>query len=216
MKTRTEMTLFRLWTLCLLGLLLVSMPASATLYDMTRITSNGAGLVFDAGDFTMDVAAQAGGALITFSNNCSLDSVVTAICFLENDMLEFKDFAPSPVTSEGLAFSVVTKNAMLPGGKPYGFTPHSAFAVDADPAGPKNGLSSGTSLGLQFDLVNGATFDTLISAFNQQSLIAGIHVQALPGEFSETFVNTVPEPLTLSLLGIGTLLIRHKKRGTAQ
>jgi hypothetical protein len=199
---------------CVLLFCLAGATAHATLYDLTRITNNGTGLTFDPGDFTMDVSSYGNGALITFSNNCEFDSVVTAMYFLENDLLEFDGFAPPPVSSEGVAFSVVTKNANLPAGQPYGFDPKNTFAVDADSAAPKNGLNPGESLGLLFNL--NVSYDTLIAAFDQQTLRAGIHVQSLPGGYSESFISTVPEPATLMLLGIGTMLVQRKRRDTAQ
>jgi hypothetical protein len=66
-----------------------------------------------------------------------------------------------------------------------------------------------------FDLADGISFDNIIDEIDGQSLGVGIHTQSLPGGGSASF-STIPEPLTLSLLGIGTLLIRNKKRGTAQ
>lgn len=207
----------RLAMFFLTGVLLVGVSANAVLYDLTRITDNGKSLTFEEGDFTMDITPYGGGALIVFSNHYPKDSVITKICFLDNELIEFSDFASPPISSEWISFSVDSKNAMLPAGNPYGFTPHTTFGFDADPAGPKNGLHPGESLGLLFDLTDGTTYDRVIRGFNELTLRSGIHVQALPGDESESFISTpIPEPATLALVGFGALLIRHKKRGTAQ
>ena len=110
METRSKIKLFCLLFILVVGLLGVT--ANAALYDLSRITNNGENLVFESYDFTMDVASQSGEVLITISNNYSMDSVVTAICFQENDLIAFKDFAAPPISSEGVAFSVNTKNIM--------------------------------------------------------------------------------------------------------
>lgn len=217
MNAYSEMKALRLAMFVLTGILLVGVSANAALYDLARITDNGKSLIFEEGDFTMKVTPYGDGALIVFSNHCPMDSVITKICFLENELIEFSDFASPPVSSEWISFSVDSTNAMLPAGNPYGFTPHNTFGFDADPAGPKNGLRPGESLGLLFDLTDGTSYDRVIRGFNELTLRAGIHVQALPGDFSESFISTpIPEPTTLALVSIGVLLLRHKKRGTAQ
>ena len=104
---------------------------------------------------------------------------------------------------------------MLPGGNPIGFTPHNTYSVNADPARPKNGLHYEDYVSILFDMADGISFTDIIAEIDGQSLGIGIHAQSLPGGGSASF-STIPEPLTLSLLGIGALLIRNKRRGTAQ
>jgi hypothetical protein len=112
-------------------------------------------------------------------------------------------------------WSLKEGNAMLPGGHPLGFTPQNSFGVYADPARPKTGLHYDEFVTILFDLTDGVTFSDVIAEIDDQSLGVGLHAQSLPGGSSASF-STIPEPLTLSLLGIGTLLIRNKRRGTAQ
>ena len=107
---------------------------------------------------------------------------------------------------------------MLPGGNPLGFTPQNTYSINADPARPKNGLHYEDYVSILFDLTSGTSFDDIIAEIDGQSLGVGIHAQALPDGASASF-STVPEPATLALLGIGTIgtiLIRNKRRGTAQ
>ena len=220
METRSEMKLSRTLVVCVLGICLLGASAHAELYILGKISSGpAAGLCPDA--FTMEVTDWGDDqALFTFTNNCDEDGVVTAIYFRDNEMMAFnsifEQFKDGVVLAgDDAVFSARDKNAMLPGGHSLGFTPHNTFAVKADPAGPKNGLLSDEYLSLLFDLTGGTSFDDIIAALGQQELGVGIHAQAMPGGVSGSFA-IVPEPLTLSLLGIGALLIRNKRRGTAQ
>jgi hypothetical protein len=151
-------------------------------------------------------------ALFTFTNNCDNDGILARIFFMENDLMAFNEIQEVPAEKE---WALYEKNAMLPGGKPLGFTPHNCFGIFADPARPKNGLEYGEFISVLFDLTDGVYFDDIIMEIDDQTLGVGIHAQSLPGGGSASF-STVPEPLTLSLLGIGALLIRNKRRGTAQ
>jgi len=208
MGTRFEMKLVRALVVCVC---LLGVSAHAELYIFGQITSGSLDLCPDA--FTMEVVEQGDQALFTFTNNCSTDGVLGRIFFMENDLMTFDSIYDQP---EGVSFSApIKENAMLPGGNPIGFTPHNSYSINADPARPKNGLHYEDYVSILFDLTGGASFDDIIGAIDGQSLGVGIHAQALPGGVSASF-STIPEPLTLSLLGIGILLIRNKRRSTAQ
>ncbi len=211
MGTRSEMKLSRTLAVCVLGICLLGVSAHAELYIFGQVTGGDLDLCPDA--FTMEVVEQGDQALFTFTNNCSTDGVLGRIFFMENDLMTFDSIYDQP---EGVSFSPPSgKNAMLPGGHPLGFTPQNAFSIDADPARPKNGLHYEDYVSILFDLSGGISFADIIAEIDSHSLGVGIHAQALPGGGSASF-STIPEPLTLSLLGIGTLLIRNKRRGTAQ
>jgi hypothetical protein len=205
------MKLFRTLAVCVLCVCLLGASAHAELYIFGQVTGGSLDLCPDA--FTMEVVEQGDQALFTFTNNCSTDGVLGRIFFMENDLMTFDSIYDQP---EGVSFSApIKENAMLPGGNPIGFTPHNTYSINADPARPKNGLHYEDYVSILFDLTGGASFDDIIGAIDGQSLGVGIHAQALPGGVSASF-STIPEPLTLSLLGIGALLIRNKRRGTAQ
>ncbi len=210
METRSEMKLLRTVAVCVLGICLLGVSAHAELYIFGQVTGGDLDLCPDA--FTMKVADQGDQALFTFTNNCSTDGVLGRIFVMENDLMTFNEIQEVPAEKD---WALYEKNAMLPGGHPLGFTPHNSFGIFADPARPKNGLEFSEYISVLFDLTGGTSFDDIIGAIDGQSLGVGIHAQALPGGVSASF-STIPEPLTLSLLGIGTLLIRSKRRGTAQ
>ena len=212
MGSYSEMRLFRTLKVCLLCFGLLSMSAFAELYILGKVTGGETpGLCPEA--FTMDVQDPGGGqVMFTFTNNCDSDGVLSRVFFRKNNLMQFNSIADA---SEGVAFHLNEKNAMLPGGNGQGFTPRNTFSIDADPAGPKNGLHYEDYLSVLFDLESGIVFDDIISAIDGYSLGIGAHAQALPGGVSASF-STIPEPATMALVGLGALLIRNKKRGTAQ
>lgn len=209
MNTYSEMGRFRTLAVCALSVCLLSVPAYSQLYIFAQITGDS----LDCPDaFTMEVVEQGDQALFTFTNNCDNDGVLGRIFVRENDLITFNSVFDQP---EGVSFSSpVKENAMLPGGKGLGFTPHNTYSINADPARPKNGLHYEDYVSILFDLNNGVVFDDVIADLDAQLLGVGIHAQSLPGGTSAAFA-TVPEPATLALIGIGTLLIRNRKRGTA-
>ena len=215
MRTRSEMKLFHALAVCLLLVCMMSVSVHAELYIFGQITGGSTDLCPDA--FKMDVTEVPGEdrALFTFINNCDNDGVLSRIFFMKNDLMTFNGIYDQ---SDGVAFLQPNgKNAMLPGGHSLGFTPHNTISIKAAPPRPHNGLHYGEYVSILFDLTSGTSFDDIIAEIDGQSLGIGIHTQALPGGGSASFTATpIPEPLTLSLLGIGTLLIRNKRRGTAQ
>ena len=211
MDSRFELKWFRTLIGCLLCACMLSVSAHAELYIFGKISSGETPALCPEA-FTMEVQDQGGQALFTFTNNCDSDGVLSRIFFRKNDLMTFNSFTDA---SEGVEFHLNEKKAMLPDGHQYGFTPHNTFSIDADPARPKNGLHYEDYLSVLFDLSGGVSYADLIAAIDHQSLGIGLHAQSLPGGMSASFV-TIPEPITFALMGIGTLMIRHKRRGTAQ
>ena len=212
METRSKMKLFRVGTLCLLSCL-IAVSAHAELFIFGQINGNQDGICPDA--FLVDVVQQDDQALFTFTNNCDNGGVLGRIFVRENDLIIFNSIYDQ---SDDVSFSDQIKgNAMLPGGNKLGFSPHNTFGIFADPPRPHNGLHYGDFVSVLFDIntEDGIMFSNIIDSIDNGTLGLGLHVQAMPGGGSASF-SVIPEPMTLTLLGIGTLLIRHKKRGTAQ
>lgn len=209
METRSEMKLFPVGILCLFCLIGVS--AHAELFIFGQITGGTSDLCSDA--FLMDVTQQDGQALFTFTNNCDNGGVLGRIFIRENDLITFNSIYDE---SEGVSFSDPDyKNAMLPGGHDLGFTSQNTYAIEADPARPKNGLHYQDYVSVLFDMNDGVLFPDVINSISGGTLGVGLHVQSLPGGASASFT-AIPEPATLALIGIGTLLLRRKRRDTAQ
>jgi hypothetical protein len=210
MKTRSEIRLFRTLAVCALCICMVGVSAQAKLYIFGQVTGGDMGLCPDA--FKMDVSPNPDNenqALFTFTNDCDSDGVLGRFFFMENDLMVYNMvFAASERYDQydEIPFSLYEKNAMLPGGHPLGFTPQNSFGVYADPARPKTGLQYEEYVSILFDINvdDGYTFDDIIAEIDGQSLGVGLHAQALPGGVSASF-STIPEPLTLSLLGIAAL-----------
>jgi len=212
MDTRSEMKLFHVGVFCLL-FSLIGISAHAELFIFGQITGDTTGLCSDA--FLMDVTQQNGQALFTFTNNCDNGGVLGRIFIRENDLITFNSIYDQ---SDGVSFSDPDyRNAMLPGGHDLGFTPHNTYAIEADPARPKNGLHYQDFVTVLFDMNDGFMFTDLIDSISGGTMGIGLHVQALPGGASASFTATaIPEPATLMLLGIGAFLVQRKRRDTAQ
>ena len=215
METRSEMKLFRFLGVCLLFLCLLGVSVQASLselYIFGQITGDTTGMCPDA--FMMEVTEVPGEnqALFKFINNCDNGGVLGRIFVMDNDdLITFNDIYEQ---AEGVSFSAPVKSpAMLPGGNSLGFTPHNTYSINADPARPRNGLYYEDYVTVLFDLE--VPFSDVIGALDGGTLGVGIHAQSLPGGASAAFT-TVPEPATLTLVGLGVLLIKRKKRGTAQ
>jgi len=98
----------------------------------------------------------------------------------------------------------------LPGGNnaspPFDVTP-GLLAQSKAPTQP-NGVNPGEFITILFNLSSGKTFTDVENALKSLDLRIGMHVQGFASGGSESFVNDppvnpVPEPTSLSLLGIG-------------
>ena len=89
------------------------------------------------------------------------------------------------------------------------------LSFDSEPAPPQNSINPGEWVRITFDLNNSGTFAAVIDELNSGTLRIGTHIITLSDDSSEAAV-TVPEPVTLSLPALGSLVLLGKRSGWAK
>jgi hypothetical protein len=116
----------------------------------------------------------------------------------------------------GVNFSQGASPGNLPGGNALSpaFQTTAGFSADSNPPAQPNGVNPGEMVTIIFTLINGMTFADTINALNTPGdhLRIGIHVQGFANGGSESFVNRVPAPGALALLGLGGLAAARRRR----
>lgn len=196
----------RILFLSLFLLLSAGVPAFADSLSFDVINDNGCDDL--SGQLAVDVAPYGTDqVLFTFTNNGEIASVIAAVYFddtnglLTNVGLIDKDDVGiyGEYGSAGVDFSMGGNPSDLPSGGNAGFFSDSTQTADS-PA-PKNGINNnaGEWLGVYFDV---ASFEGVVNALNIGDLRIGLHVTGIaPNGGSESYVNHVPEPTTIILLG---------------
>ncbi len=138
-----------------------------------------------------------------FLNNVGIVSSITDVYFDDGTLLAISTI----VSSTGVSFASPATPNNLPGGNnitpPFVVTDN--FSADSNtPNALANGVNASTeSLEIIFNLVSTADVDAVIAALNNGSLRIGMHVQGIgTTNGSDGYVNKVPEPGILILLGI--------------
>lgn len=116
----------------------------------------------------------------------------------------------------GVSFSQGSSPPNLPGGNTLAipFNTTAGFSADSNPPAQPNGVNPGESVTIIFNLIGGMTYADAINALNTPGdhLRIGIHVQGFANGGSESFVNNVPTPGSLALLGLGGLVAGRRRR----
>ena len=137
------------------------------------------------------------------------DVSVTDIYFDDGTLLGISQV----INSVGVSF---TRNA-TPGDFPERnllnppFETTVGFSADSDSPVSINGVQPGEMLTIEFDLKVGGLLSDVIEEINDGTLRIGLHIQSFPDGSSESMVN-VPEPASLMLLGLGSLVLARRRK----
>lgn len=196
------------YLLATIALAVSSLVAHAELFTFYAITSNdssGDAQFVGESQLHMSVTLLGTGQIsLVFNNSGSADSVVTRIYF---------DFVPELSLSlvaindgNGTEFKASPVNPRnLPAGHSIQSIFSSGLGVASRNPSPHYGINPADSVELIMSYDD--TYD-ILGALGNEDLRVGLHVQSFEGGYSESFVNVIPEPGTLPMLFVGTLLLR--------
>lgn len=197
-------------------LLFSSLTARAELFSFYAITSNDpSGYAQSVGEsqLYMDVTLLGMGQVSLVFTNAGTDAAVLSRIYFDY----FPELNLSLVAindGNGVEFQAGKIN---PGNLPAGRGLESIFISDLGVASqnpaPKKGLNPYDSLELTMAYDESIDF---LGALGNEDLRIGLHVQSFEGGYSESFVNVIPEPGTLPLLFVGSLVLRWVRIKTSR
>ena len=194
-----------LFIICLIGLFIPCTHADTFyFYPITQNDKSGHAQEIGEKQLLMNLyRLTAGLSRLVIVNEGTDEAVVSQVYF------DWKPgqslFIDSVGNDTGIHFSEQAVNpSNLPAGRSI-FSPfESDLGIGAVKPAPKNGINTGESLELT---ISHAEANDLSSALRNEDLRVGLHVIGI-GEYSESFVNVVPEPATMPLLISGSMLLR--------
>ncbi|MHC4657962.1 MAG: PEP-CTERM sorting domain-containing protein [Planctomycetota bacterium] len=186
---------------------------ATSIYPLEVFSSNGG--YYNSPNLDMSVVVSEGVGVVdfTFYNESLVDCSLARIYFDDGPLLGIASITNGP----GTFFSQPTSPNDLPNGNlldpPFETT--NEFCIDGDPPLSDSGVNpvdAGEPLEWVRIIFNrDGEFSNVTDALNTGALRIGVHVIAFPDGSSESAVTT-PEPLTLSLLGLGVLVFLRKRR----
>ncbi len=203
----------------------------ASLYYFDVITSNTVNGSALESQLSVDVYANGidagtGNSIVAFKfvNDDStgyLESVISEIYFDDGSLLT----SATIINGTGVLYVPGANPPDLPGGGTIvpAFNATSAFSAQGANPAPQNGVGPGEEVVLNYVLQAGTNINNVLNELNNGTVRIGLHVIGIdcdPSEWgddnlvadcSESYVN-VPEPATLTLLGLSAFLIRKRRR----
>ena len=188
-------------------LAVVGLNANASL-TFEVFTTNGQYAGSSDLDLSMEVSNGFEKVSFTFFNNSLIDSSVRSI-FVQDGTLFGIDVILS--SHPDVNYSESTSGT-LPGGELLTppFVPTHEFGVSADPPPTHKGINPGQWVKVTYDLLPGKDISDVINALGNGDLRIGIHIIGLPDGSSESAI-LIPEPATMLILGLGSVLLRKRK-----
>ena len=185
----------------------------AGLYPLEIFTNNG--VYYNSLDLDLYVVVSNGGAGqvdFTFYNESLVESSIARIYFDDNSLLGVAGI----IDGEGTSFSQPGTPGNLPGSNSLEppFVTTGGFSIGGDAPPPTNGVNpvdpgdplEWVKITFNYD----GAFAAVIDGLNTGAIRIATHIIALPDGSSESAV-TVPEPATICLLGLGTLVLLRKR-----
>lgn len=150
--------------------------------------------------------------LFTFKNVGIHESVISEIYFDDSSVLG--GITSIVNNSTEVIFIEGANPPELPGANLVNpvFETTTGFLAQASSPANKRGVSPGEQVGIKFNFEDGKSYQDVIDAILNGSLRVGMHVSGFYNGDSEAFVNEVPEPATIALLGLGALVLIRKRK----
>jgi len=211
--------------------------SQAEIYSFYAITSNdpcnpGIG----EQQLSMEVFDDGGYVRFLFRNEGDVHSSITGIFFDDGSLLGVSQIIDVDTIGDGDPCTIdghpdvdfeMDGNQNLPGGgdMEYPFDAIRAFTVKSEPPPPQEGVESNDPewgntewVQIEFELQPGQTLADVLAELMTgdpyPTLRVGLHVQSFNGDgmSSESFVNNIPEPMTICLFGLGGLALLRKRK----
>lgn len=206
-----------------LGLLLVGLATAGPTFTFENISNNSAAsAAIGEAQLSVELVDLGGGQVKFLFRNTGPDaSSITDIYFDDEAFgalstpLGFTDIVGQ------VSFAQGASPGNLPGGNSYDFDTSDGLSADSNAQGggvQPNGVNPGEQLGLTLF----GDYDDVLAYLNSGDLQIGLHVQGYANGRSESYINNgsiapapvvpVPGAATLTLVGLGSVLISKRRK----